>query len=247
MPVRTIPDLLKGKQGLRVVGDVHGHRDALATLVAEAREHAFAVLLLGDIVDRGPDSVGAMRVVLDLLETGDGELVVGNHDDKIRRWIIGSPVEVSQSGLGGTIAQIEKAHNGIDVARAFGNAIAERPLWRRAGRFFFVHASFAPDMLHHRPAPAAHERSRFSKLASAALYGETDGTFDERGRPTRTYRWVDAIPSGMTVFIGHDVVSLSEIVTREGARGGRVVHLDTGIDRGGKLSSIDLKPDELFS
>ena len=55
-----------------VVGDVHGHRDALVALLREAElldaagrwAGADAVLwLLGDLVDRGPDGLGAIDLV----------------------------------------------------------------------------------------------------------------------------------------------------------------------------------------
>jgi hypothetical protein len=37
------------------------------------------------------------------------------------------------------------------------------------------------------------------------------------------------------------VVSTSEIVVREGALGGRVLHLDLGPDRGGRIGHLDIE------
>jgi hypothetical protein len=61
----------------------------------------------------------------------------------------------------------------------------------------------------------------------------------------RTYRWVDLIPAKISVAIGHDVVSTETIVRRHGRSGGEVVHLDTGADRGGTLSWLDIPEAEL--
>jgi protein phosphatase len=243
--VRTIAELVEGKAGLRVVGDVQGHAEPFRDAVAEARERNLAVLSLGDLIDRGPDAPGAIRVMLDLLRQGDGELVPGNHDDKLRRWVGGRKVETDRSGLAGSLEQIAADPDGVALARDFAEAVAMRPLWRRAGRWVFVHAAFHPAMLRHDPAPAAAERAKVEFLAARALFGETDGTRKPDGFPNRTYHWLDLVPARLSIVIGHDVVSTTEIVRRRGAKGGEVVHLDTGIDRGGRLSWLDIPAAEL--
>ena len=72
-----------------------------------------------------------------------------------------------------------------------------------------------------------------------ALYGEGRmGEGDDL--PTRTYGWIDDVPRGLTVFIGHDVVAADRIVERTGNRGGSVIFCDTGCGKAGKLSWVDL-------
>jgi hypothetical protein len=72
-----------------VVGDVHGHRDTLAALLRDAGLvdasdrwcGADARLwLLGDLVDRGPDGVGAIELVIGLQREGDVRCLLGNHE-----------------------------------------------------------------------------------------------------------------------------------------------------------------------
>lgn len=237
--------LLEGREGLRVVGDAHGHATLFAEAVEGARQRNLAVLSLGDLIDRGPDAPGAMRLMLDLWARGDGELIPGNHDDKFRRWVAGGRVEREKSGLAGTIEQIAAAADGVELARAFADAVAARPLWRRAGKWVFVHGGFHPAMLSRDEGPAAGEKAEAGWLAARALYGETDGSKRPDGFPRRTYRWVDLVPAKLSVAIGHDVVSTEAIVRRRGGRGGEVVHLDTGVDRGGKLSWLDIPASEL--
>jgi hypothetical protein len=243
--VRTIPELVEGKAGLRVVGDVQGWAEPFRAVVDEARRRDLAVLSLGDLIDRGPDGPEAIRIMLDLLHRGDGEFVPGNHDDKLRRWAAGRKVETDRSGLSGTLEQLALDPDGTELVRDFAAAVAARPLWRRAGRWVFVHGAFHPAMLGHDPAPTAAERGKTEFLAARALFGETDGTRRPDGFPRRTYRWVDLVPGKLTVVVGHDVVSTEEIVRRRGARGGEVVHLDTGIDRGGRLSFLDIPSEDL--
>ena len=74
-----------------VVGDVHGHRDVLVGLLrdaglvdaAERWSGADAVLwLLGDLVDRGPDGIGAIDLVRRLERESEGSVrcLLGNHE-----------------------------------------------------------------------------------------------------------------------------------------------------------------------
>ncbi len=70
-----------------IVGDVHGCLDELDELVAtlDARaEDRF--LFLGDYVDRGPDSVGVVRRVRELMARFPASAAIaGNHEDKALR------------------------------------------------------------------------------------------------------------------------------------------------------------------
>jgi serine/threonine protein phosphatase 1 len=75
-----------------VVGDIHGRSDLLAALIDEAaREPKLrdkrAIVFLGDLVDRGPDSLGA----IDLAMAAKGRLgadesiaLMGNHETMMR-------------------------------------------------------------------------------------------------------------------------------------------------------------------
>ncbi|WP_262268401.1 metallophosphoesterase [Microvirga yunnanensis] len=70
------------------IGDVHGRADLLRSLLAfiaadaERRGQEPRVIFLGDIVDRGPDSRGAMDLVGKTLKRWpSSRLLLGNHDD----------------------------------------------------------------------------------------------------------------------------------------------------------------------
>ncbi|WP_026211966.1 metallophosphoesterase [Longispora albida] len=76
---------------LYVVGDVHGHRTELAGalhnagLTGEGGEWAGGdaqLWFLGDLVDRGPDGLGVLDLVMSLHSQADGqvELLLGNHE-----------------------------------------------------------------------------------------------------------------------------------------------------------------------
>jgi len=100
-----------------VVGDVHGCLDELRALVGKAGMTADdQVVLVGDLVAKGPDSAG---VVAWAREWG-AAAVLGNHDDHILQARAGSPAA--------------KEHH-LRVAKTLSAAdadwLAARPLWLR--------------------------------------------------------------------------------------------------------------------
>lgn len=71
-----------------VIGDVHGCIEELTALVSVLDPRAGdRLVFVGDLVDKGPDSVGVVRAVAELLLRFPGSVVVaGNHEEKaIRR------------------------------------------------------------------------------------------------------------------------------------------------------------------
>lgn len=77
---------------LDIVGDVHGELDALQELLRLLGHGACGghpegrrLVFLGDLVDRGPDSVGVVRLVRDLVESGRAQVVLGNHELNLLR------------------------------------------------------------------------------------------------------------------------------------------------------------------
>jgi len=72
------------------IGDVHGCREELAELMREAlvgTPGEDRVIFVGDLVDKGPDSLGVLRDVQRILRTFPGSCVVaGNHEEKALRF-----------------------------------------------------------------------------------------------------------------------------------------------------------------
>jgi hypothetical protein len=72
-----------------VIGDIHGHADALEALL---RKLDFAkrdgvwqhpergALFAGDFVDRGPENIRTCQIVMDMIDAGSARAVMGNHE-----------------------------------------------------------------------------------------------------------------------------------------------------------------------
>src|SRR6201999_944703 len=104
-----------------VIGDVHGCRAELETLLARlgyvlTRDDAGRVVgashpagrlavFVGDLVDRGPDTAGVLRLVMGMVAAGTGLCVSGNHEHKLVQALDGRKVRISH-GRAESLAQL---------------------------------------------------------------------------------------------------------------------------------------------
>ena len=103
-----------------VIGDVHGCRAELETLLqdmgyqlirdergrpVDARCPGRRAVFLGDLVDRGPDTPGVLRLVMGMVAAGHALCVPGNHEHKLVRALSGRNVQVTH-GLAESLAQL---------------------------------------------------------------------------------------------------------------------------------------------
>jgi protein phosphatase len=213
---------------LRVVGDVHGDSKAFAIAADTDR----FVVQLGDLVDDGPDTPGALELMFRLLDEGRGMFLLGNHDFKLARALRGD--NVSGLSLERTLAELPPSMKDRTLAE-----ISAAPAWVNTGHGFFVHGGFHPAMLNEPSSPFP--PSRPGPLLARALYGQTTGRTTGSGRPERLLRWVEDIPANITLYCGHDQRSTDgRPYVRTNANGGRAIFLDTGAGKGGHLSWMDI-------
>lgn len=230
----------RGFSGLRVVGDVHGESAALEAAIRGAAEAGLFLVQLGDLTDYGPDSPGVLRLVFEMLDDEAGLFILGNHDHKLRRALTGARVRSPAEATPRTLEQLHAAPDGPELARRAVTEIGQAPAWWRLGPLLFVHAAFHRGMLLEPPEPEAGAR-RPSPLTARALFGQVTGGTTQDGYPERVLHWVEAIPAGLTVYVGHDQRSRDGLpwVTR-GRGGGQAIFMDTGSGKGGHLSWLDL-------
>jgi protein phosphatase len=119
-----------------VIGDVHGCRAELEQLLAElgyqlerdgagrpvgARHPDRRAIFVGDLVDRGPDTPGVLRLVMGMVAAGIAFCVAGNHEVKLLKALRGKNVRRShgldasdrhRAGQGGTGRAPSAVHRG---------------------------------------------------------------------------------------------------------------------------------------
>lgn len=72
-----------------IVGDIHGHADALEALLAKLgysqthgawRHPSRRMIFVGDFIDRGPKQLETVNLVRRMLDAGSAQAVMGNHE-----------------------------------------------------------------------------------------------------------------------------------------------------------------------
>jgi protein phosphatase len=223
-----------------IIGDVHGCLNELTRLLERlgyvlssgAWRHPAGAIFLGDLVDRGPDSPGVLRLVIDMVAAGTALCVQGNHDRKLLRKLSGRDVQVTH-GLAETLAQLDALPEPIRASligetRGFLDGLRSH-YWLDGGKLVVAHAGLKEEM-HGRGSGAVRD---------FALYGETTGETDGAGLPVR-YDWARDYRGDAMVIYGHTPVPAPEWDNR-------TLCIDTGCVFGGSLTSLRYPERELLS
>lgn len=212
-----------------IVGDVHGCMAELAGLL-EKLDYAIddgvvrppdgrRFVFLGDLVDRGPDTVGVLRLAMASVAAGTALCVVGNHDDKFRRALLGRPVKVKH-GLAETLEQVGREGDRFrKQASAFIEGLPDH-LVLDGGRLVVAHAGL-PEALHGRSS---------RRVRDFAMYGLTTGRLDAEGMPERL-DWAADYSGRAVVVYGHTPVVEPVWVNR-------TIDIDTGCVYGHRLTAL---------
>ncbi|HEY3248713.1 MAG TPA: polynucleotide kinase-phosphatase [bacterium] len=221
-----------------IVGDVHGCYDELVALLGKL---GYAVsgtsvvppagrraIFIGDLVDRGPDTPGVLRLVMSMVHDGTALCLPGNHDVKLVRAMRGRRVQVTH-GLEASLSQLaaETPEFKDEVARFLDGLVSHYVL--DAGRLVVAHAGMTSEM-----------QGRASKqVREFALFGETTGETDEFGLPVR-FNWAEAYRGSALVVYGHTPVA-------EARWENNTINIDTGCVFGGRLTALRYPERELVS
>ena len=221
-----------------IIGDVHGCRGELVTLLtrlgyvvtADGAHHpdGRTAVFVGDLVDRGPDTPGVLRLVMGMVAAGTALCVSGNHESKLVRALDGRNVRVSH-GLAESLAQLaEQPEEFRKSAREFMYGLVSH--YRLdGGRLVVAHAGLKEE----------YQGRSSGRVRSFCLYGETTGETDEYGLPVR-YPWADDYRGSATVVYGHTPVPEATWVNN-------TICVDTGVVFGGTLTALRWPSRELVS
>ncbi|WP_245155191.1 polynucleotide kinase-phosphatase [Nocardioides sp. 1609] len=221
-----------------VIGDVHGCAGELRTLLTtlgyavrdDGAHHpdGRTAVFVGDLVDRGPDTPGVLRLVMGMVAAGDALCVAGNHEAKLVRALKGADVQVTH-GLKESLEQLaaEPAELRAAAQQFMDGLISHYVL--DDGRLVVAHAGLKE---------AYHGRSS-ARVRSFALYGDTTGETDELGLPVR-YPWAQEYRGSAAVVHGHTPVPRAEWVNN-------TICLDTGVVFGGALTALRYPERELVA
>jgi len=219
---RTELEALLGRLGYRV------SRDASGRAVDAVPPAGRAAVFLGDLVDRGPDSPGVLRLVMGMVTAGHALAVPGNHENKLVRALSRRDVQVSH-GLAETLGQLAGEDEAFrkDVADFCHGLVSHLVL--DGGRLVVAHAGLKE----------AYQGRASGRVRSFALYGDTTGETDQFGLPVR-YPWANDYRGRAMVLYGHTPTPDPEWVNN-------TMCLDTGCVFGGRLTALRYPENEMVS
>ena len=116
-----------------VAGDIHGELAPLRALLRLVRDQNKTLVLLGDYVNRGPESRMVLETLLNAPERQDGRFVFlkGNHERELLKFLDGGPLEDFA------------AHGGLATIKSYlGEKITDDPIASFRERFDPAHRSF---------------------------------------------------------------------------------------------------------
>lgn len=232
----SIANHVKDKfKGMLVFGDIHADYDSFVRAHDYALTNDLFFMSLGDLVDRGAKPFETVSHMARLMKDGSAGFTIGNHDNKFHRHSKGNKVSFSRDG-NNTLATVgpERMQEFLEM---YSN-IVETPVFsgffHRFDDIVIAHAASHVSMWD--------PNGKHSKTAEARMmYGETNGEMLADGYPVRLYNWIDEVPMGKTIIVGHDRMPIfdkpiTEPLIRTNADGGKVVFMDTGCGKGGFLT-----------
>jgi bis(5'-nucleosyl)-tetraphosphatase (symmetrical) len=249
------------------VGDIQGCAPSLKNLVKKLPVKS-KMIFLGDLVNRGPDSLGALRYLKKLQESNRAECILGNHD--LHLLAIDAGLRKTK-GLD-TVDKILKAPDRAELI----DWLRHRPLALNTGKILAVHAGVLPQWDIQQTIECAKEvenalRKKTYKSFLANMYGNGSNKWSNS---LKGYERLRVITNALTRMRFCTPSGLMEFDSKEGLENGpkgylpwfkapkrktqdaliyfghwstlgllrhpNVIGLDTGCVWGGKLTAMDI-------
>ena len=197
------------------LGDIHGCSVALKTLIESIDlQPEDTVVVLGDVIDYGPDSKGAIQLLIELSARCRLILLAGNHEDMLfraRESLAELPYWLYSGGEDTRKCYPGRSEDELIDPDHFGFLKSRCRDFHETDEFIFVHANYFPNL------PMAEQSGH-------------------------TLRWEFVEPnrmaphfSGKTVIAGHTPQTSGEVLDL-----GFLKLIDTDASRGGWLTALEV-------
>jgi protein phosphatase len=234
---------------LDVIGDVHGCLDELLELLDrlgymvssrtdEWGDRRFSVshpggrrlAFVGDLADRGPDSLGCLSLACDAVSSGAALWTMGNHDWYLIGWLEGKKTSM-RYGFGTTVDEF--AHASQSTVTRIRACLRTLPshLVLDGGAMVLTHAGCRQEM----------QGRDSSYVGEFCMFGEATGKKDENGLPVRA-DWAASYDGPALVVHGHTPLAEPTWSPR-----GNALCVDTGCVFGGSLTALRWPEREIVS
>ncbi|MCK0472605.1 bis(5'-nucleosyl)-tetraphosphatase PrpE [Halalkalibacter sp. APA_J-10(15)] len=219
---------------LDIIGDIHGCYNELISLLQKLgykqdqldyvhHESTRKLVFVGDLTDRGPNSLDVIRLVAHLVKQNRAFYVPGNHCDKLYRYFIGRNVQIKH-GLETTVAELNSLtkQEFQQIKQQFTQLVDQSPLYHILDerRLIIAHAGIR-----------SKDIGLFNKrVKTFVLYGDITGETNADGTPIRR-DWAQHHIGNEWIVYGHTPTKHVRFVNH-------TVNIDTGCVFGGALSAL---------
>lgn len=221
------------KMKIDIIGDIHGCFAELQKLTEQLgykwedgiprhpnnRKLAF----VGDLADRGPESLKVIETVYNLARDRLAYYVPGNHCNKLYRFFLGRNVQITH-GLETTVAEYNalSASQQEKIRKMFMELYEHAPLYAVLDnkKLVVAHAGIREDYIGRND----------KKVQTFVLYGDITGETHPDGSPVRR-DWARHYRGKAWIVYGHTPVREPRFINR-------TVNIDTGCVFGGKLTAL---------
>lgn len=228
---------------LDIIGDIHGCFEELLELLdkleyyqkngAYSHPHGNKIVFIGDITDRGPESIAVIQLVYQLVvEQKIAYYVPGNHCNKLYRYFLGNRVQ-EKHGLETTVAEWKNLNESQqkNVQKTFMILYEKAPLYLHFEdrNLIVAHAGIKEHLIGQRD----------KRTKSFVLYGDVTGQTDHQGRPIRR-DWAKHYQGEPWIVYGHTPVLEPRQINR-------TINIDTGCVFGNKLTALRFPEQTMIS
>ncbi|MFD1066014.1 bis(5'-nucleosyl)-tetraphosphatase PrpE [Oceanobacillus locisalsi] len=226
-----------------IIGDIHGCYDELLDLLKQlcyqqkngqySHPEGNKLVFLGDLTDRGPNSIAVIQLVYQLvIEQKIAYYVPGNHCNKLYRYFLGNQVQ-KKHGLETTVAEWEKLdiNQKEDVQEKFMTLYEKAPLYLycKDMKFIVAHAGIKEGFI----------GQNNSRVKSFVLYGDVTGKTDHHGKPVRR-DWAKHYHGEFWIIYGHTPVLEPRQINQ-------TINIDTGCVFGNRLTAFQFPKQNIVS
>ena len=216
-----------------IIGDIHGCYHEFYQLTVKLgyqwqdgvpiHPHQRILGFVGDLTDRGPQSLKTIDVVYQLWRQKLAIYVPGNHCNKLYRYFLGRPVQ-KKHGLETTVHELMQLSKTDfhDYQEKFIQLYEHAPLYAQLDnkRLIIAHAGIREKDI-----------GRYNKsVETFVLYGDITGEKHPDGSPIRR-DWATSYDGKAFIVYGHTPVFQPRFLKN-------TVNIDTGAVFGGKLTAL---------
>ena len=226
-----------------VIGDIHGCYDEFEKLTKKLGYHwdkgypihpeGRKLAFVGDLTDRGPNSLKVIDVVSTLVKKGFAHYTPGNHCDKLYRFFLGRGVQQTH-GLETTVAELKSLPKDeyASIRTKYMELYENAPLYLVLDekRLVIAHAGIRSDYIGRTD----------KKVKTFVLYGDITGEKHDDGSPVRR-DWAKKYANEKSFIVyGHTPVQEPRLING-------TINIDTGCVFGGTLTAFRYPEKETVS